>query len=378
MLVETEKNQAVKTELEAKMKALDSFTNAEVANFKKELIKLNEQELGTMRTDLQGYLNGMMDSEINQLGSVLKQNPMYSDLSLDFSSAFTMNEKRNVIQGALMKDLGFLRSVYNKKIGYASKADLKKDLEQNLIVFQNTHSSKGDSGKILQISLIILAGLALVTWGIASAVYGGKLARIKSDRENQLADLKKNLQNQYNLYKDQLTQNELNYLKENGYFRTVCGTFSQPDSILCNRYQYKLFTGNKHCSVYCYKNIDTGKETLHEPAVCTSAFIPTDCYDPQEYWNAYARGDSDGYYDGYDDGSRDGDSDGRSDGRSDGDYDGRDDGYDDGYSDGYNDGYDSGYSGKSLKSFVPFAKSEEYLRGFTDGVEQYQILFLNF
>lgn len=378
MLVKGEKDNAVREELRKNIVKLDTASNQEVAEFKKDLIRINEQELSEMSRELRGYLNAMTESEINALGEAIKSNIRYEDEAMEFNSAFTTNEKRAAIVSALQEDLGFLRSVYNKKLGKSTKAELKSDLERNLSVFDRQNATKADNKKILQISLIVLAGVALATWGISSAVYGARLSRIRSDREAKLAELQKNLNNQYQAYKDQLTKEELDYLKNNGYVRVVCGTFDQPDSILCNRYDYKLFSGQKHCQVYCYRNLQNGKETLHEPAVCTSPWIPSDCYDPQEYWDAYARGEDDGYDDGYDHGWSDGDDDGYSDGRSHGADDGYDDGYSDGYSDGYDDGYDSGASSGKRRSFIPLMKSEEYMRGFRDGLEQYQILFLNF
>ena len=378
MLVKAEKDQAVRNELKTRMTQLETASNEEVAEFKKTLLKVNEQELSEMGRELRGYLNAMTEAEVAALGEALKSNPQYQDQSLEFSSAFTSNEKKHAIVAALQNDLSFLRSVYNKKLGKSTKEELKKDLAKNLSVFDRTQSNKADNKKILQISLIVLAGVALATWGISSAVYGARLSRVRSDREAKLAELQKNLNSQYQAYQEQLTQEELDYLKKNGYIRMVCGTFDQRDSILCNRYDYKLFSGEKHCSIYCYKNVATGKETLHEPAVCTSPFIPTDCYDPQEYWDAYARGEDDGYDDGYDIGYSDGDDDGYDDGRSHGADDGYDDGYSDGYSEGYDDGYDSGYSSSMKHKFIPFSKPQGYLRGYKDGIEQYKILFLNF
>jgi hypothetical protein len=128
---------------------------------------------------------------------------------------------------------------------------------------------------------------------------------------------------------------------------------------------------------------------MHEPPICTNSFIPADCYDPNEYWDAYARGDADGYDDGYDDGTWDGDDDGHDDGIDHGTQDGQSDGQDDGYDDGYDYGYDDGYSQgatdgwidsgspKAKLNFIPFAKSPAYLKGFKDGFEQYQLLFLS-
>lgn len=374
MIVQMEKSKAVKSELESRIAKMDSSSAKEVTDFKNSLVKINETELSEMSRELQGYLNAMTEAEVLKLAETLKENRQYEDESIQFDSAFTLNEKRMAIKAALQDDLSFLRSVYNKKIAKSTKEELKKDLQNNLTAFEAQSANKADTKKILQISLIALAGIALATWGISSAVYGARLSRIRSDREAKLAELQKNLNAQYQAYKDQLTQEEMDYLKNNGYVRVICGTYDQPDSILCNRYDYKVFSGQKHCTVYCYRSLTTGKETLHEPAICTSPWIPSDCYDPQEYWDAYAIGEDDGYSDGY----RRGDSDGSSDGRSDGESDGYDDGYSDGYSHGYDDGYDSGYSSMKRKSFIPYKKSEQYLQGFRDGLVQYRILFLNY
>lgn len=386
MMVEQEKRASVRDELTQRIKSLENATNVQVAAYKRELIKLNESELVNLRSELHGYLNAMSEKEINELGKFLVSAPEYKNIAMEYESAFTNKEKATVIKNALSEDLSFLRSVYNKKIGLSTPKALKHDLENNLLFFQSTNK---DNNKILLICAAVLAGVALVSWGIASSKYGGRYKRAESAREQQLNQLKADLQAKYLAYQADLTTKEQNFLRDNGFVRTVCGTYSQPDSKLCNRYNYQLFSGTKHCTVYCQKSTVTGHETMHEPAVCTSAFIPGDCYDPNEYWNAYARGDSDGYSDGYDDGTYDGDDDGHDDGishgRQDGESDGRDDGYDAGYDDGYDDGYSRGASDgwadsgspKSQLSFVPFAKSPAYLKGFKDGHEQYQLLFFS-
>lgn len=386
MIVEQEKKAAVKEELQKRIASLETATNAEVAEFKRELIKLNESELTTLRADLHGYLNAMSDREINELGAFLKTDRQYEALAMDFDSAYTATEKRKAIKEALSEDLSFLRSIYNKKIGLSTAKALQRDLQRNLTFFS---SNNKDNSKLIKISLIVLAGVALVSWGIASSTYGGRYKRAKSERETQLNTLKQELEAKYLAYKEDLTIREQNFLRDNGFVRTVCGTYSVPDSKLCNRYGYKLFTGSRHCTVYCQKSTRSGNETMHEPAVCTSPFIPADCYDPNEYWDAFRIAEEEGYRDGYDDGSYEGDRDGESDGRrngdSDGNSDGREDGYDAGYDDGYDDGYGQGASdgisdSKSATSisFIPFAKSPTYLKGFKDGYEQYQLLFLNF
>jgi hypothetical protein len=307
-------------------------------------------------------------------------------MALELEFAYTTEEKRAAIKQALSKDLSFLRSVYSQQLGRSTAEDLKRDLERNLSIFEQDQKS-GD--KKWMITLLALAGVALVTWGIASSTYGGRYKRALNERERQLTTLKQNLEAQFQAYKADLSNQEMSYLNQNGFVRTVCGTYSVPDSILCNRYNYRLFQGQKHCTVYCHKSTRNGLETLHEAPICTSPFIPGDCYDPSEYWSAYDRGRAQGYSDGEYDGTirgrRDGDDRGRSDGRRDGEQDGRDDGREDGYQRGYNDGYSKGASDgvrdsgapKSMKAFSGVL-DPDYQRGFKDGFEQYQILFLNF
>lgn len=386
IMVEQEKKTAVKEELQKRIASLEGATNKEVAEFKRELIKLNESEMTTLRSQLHGYLNAMTDREIAELGAFLKANRQYEAVAMDFDSAFTATEKRKAIKEALSEDLSFLRSIYNKKIGLSTTKALQHDLERNLLFFNTTNK---DNKKLLMISALVLAGVALVTWGIASSTYGGRYKRAQSAREAELNTLKQELEAKYLAYKEDLTVREQNFLREQNFVRTVCGTYSVPDSKLCNGFNYQQFSGTRHCTVYCQKSTVSGHETMHEPAVCTSPYIPAGCYDPNEYWDAYRIAEDEGYRDGFDDGTWDGDSDGASDGRnhgnSDGQSDGNSDGYDDGYDDGYSDGYSEGAfdgrwdsgSPKSL-SFFPLAKSPAYLKGFKDGHEQYQLLFLNF
>lgn len=372
-----DKNNAVEEELNQKIAFIEKANPSEINQFKRDLIKLNEQEIVHMSQELRSYLEVLSEKELMSFGDFLGTHRFYQAETMSYRDAFTLEEKKQVLRNAISLDFNFLRSHFNKRIALSSKESLIKDLRSNLFIFKNTNQQKGEIKKILQISLLVLAGVALVTWGISSAVYGARLKRYKSDRENQLNQLKDDLAAKYQAYENELTAAEEKFLAENNYVRTLCGTFSQPDSILCNRFDYQLFTGIKYCSVYCYKQLSTGKETLHEPASCTSPFIPANCYDPQEYWDAYAIGKDDGYDVGYNSGY----SSGSSDGQSDGSYDGRQDGYydgnSDGYYDGYNDGYAQGSSSKSI-SLIPYLRSESYLQGYRDGLEQYQILFLNF
>jgi hypothetical protein len=364
--------------LRSNLAKLEVANSQELAAFKRELIKINEEELLVQTRELKGYLNALSDQEIDKLATRLSLDPQYQEENMVYQSAYTINEKRNVLFTALNRDLNFLRSNYNKKIGLFSRSDLQADLKRNLSLIEQNSNQKNQVKKVLQISLIALAGVALVTWGISSAVYGARLNRIEDQRINQLNDYKKELARQYNLYKDELTTMEMNYLIENGYVRTVCGTYQRPDSILCNRYDYQLFSGTKYCQVYCFKQAETGKETLHEAPVCTTPFVPADCYDPKEYWDAHARGKVEGYDAGYNRGWSDGNSDGNSDGRYYGDRDGDADGYNAGYNRGYNDGYAAGASAASKSNAFLLEEDQAYLDGYRDGLEQYQLIFLNY
>lgn len=374
--------------LDESIQKIEKANLQEIASFKRELIKTNEAELKEQTKELRGHLKALNEREVEKVAKRILSDPMYQDESMEYQSAYTLIEKRNILARALTKDMNFLRTVYNKKIGLFSKKQIIADLKRNQTIINQSSGQKGNVKKLLQISLMALAGVALVTWGISSAVYGARLNRIEDQRIQQLNDYKAELARQYDLYEQELTANEMQYLNDNGYVRMVCGTYQRPNSILCNRYDYQLFSGTRFCQVYCYRQVDTGKETLHESPVCTDPYIPADCYDPQEYWDAYARGDRDGYDDGYRDGTHDGDDDGYDDGRSDGANDGDNDGYNDGWDDGYDDGYDIGYSdgyadganssSKSLRMMPPMSADKAYMDGYRDGLEQYQLIFLNF
>jgi hypothetical protein len=209
-----------------------------------------------------------------------------------------------------------------------------KDLQRTQVAY----NSKGDHNwlKILGFAAIGIAATGLVTWGIASAIYGGRYHDKVDKLQAQYDAVKADLEAKYQAFVQRLTNEELKYLGDNGYALMTCASYEMPDSILCNGYHYQLMQGTKYCTVQCYKNVATGKETLHQAPVCSSPFIPADCYDPSEYWRGHQAGYNDGYDPGYNAGYNDG--------WDDGDYDGYNDGYDDGESEGYDDGYSDGYS----------------------------------
>lgn len=203
MLVEQEKKSAVKEELRKRIASLEGASNKDIAEFKRELLKVNQSELTVLRAELYGYLNAMTDREISELGAFLKSAREYESLAMDYDSAYTMSEKRKAIREAIAEDLSFLRTIYNKKIGLSTAKGLQRDLERNLNFFNTTEK---DKNKILLISGLVLAGVALITWGIASSTYGGRFKRAQTARENQLNALKQELEAKYVAYKADLTE----------------------------------------------------------------------------------------------------------------------------------------------------------------------------
>ncbi len=347
-------------------------------NFEKYLDMLSKENLvqaTKQKNEIQHQIQSFSGSQLDKLAQTLSSNPRYEMFSVQYDTAFTIIEKRKALTEALFSDFDHLLSMSVKKIKGMSKTDLLRKLNANKNLLQKEVSSANDKGifdifrtdKVWLQVLYIAAGVALVSGLVAWSRYYGDYKDAKSKREKEFNDFKDKLEADFQEYASTLEQKELDYLSENGYIYTQCGSYERPDSIICNGYDYQLFTGTKYCTVMCYKNINTGKETLHSAATCTSPFIPANCYDPSEYIEGYDIG----YDFGYDDGMIDGDDDGHDDGANDGDNDGYDDGYWDGYDSGYDDGFDDGYwdYSKSLKiNVIKKAQNNPgYKRGFQQG-----------
>lgn len=389
--VKEERLKRLNTELKQKIADLENESNKDAGKAldeaKKEAKLAAVQELGRIKKEMTAQVLSMQIDELDKLAEVFSNNQSYTDFEMEYMSAFTRNEKAAIIVKALAVDLDRINTMLMKKTNRLSKASFVADLKKSLTYFNDTKLSGGNKSygkteieEILLYAGIAIAAVGVVSWGVASIVYGGRYRKARSQREAQFNQLRSELQAQYNDLFTYLTNEELSYLNSNGFALTQCASYSQPDSIICNGKNYNVYSGEKFCTVKCYKNATTGQETLHQAPVCSSPFIPSDCYDPTEYELAY----DDGYGDGYDDGYFDGELDGDEDGAFDGDDDGYEDGFDDGYADGYDDGFTAGYNtywdGKSAnKAGVLAPKSNKlkstYEKGYRDGLRDAEILF---
>ncbi len=374
------------------------------------------------KNDLTTKLMNASVETLDRYGNVLRGNPTYKDAAAAYAAAYTRTEKAKVLTNIVQQDMDQVLAASLKRLNWLTADGLRIDL-QNLKSRVFEGKGDGDGNKKLK-RILLIAGAAvafvgLATWGIASIHYGSKLkaqrnvdeaayqakkadldakfAKLKADLKGQrdalaatqqaeLDALVKQLSDQYDALSIKLHDDEMNFLNTNGYVWMQCNSYTQPSSIICNNYNYQVFQGNSTCTVMCYKNVVQNKETLHAAPVCSSPYIPADCFSQSkynaEYNAAYNQGYSDKYPVGLNQGTHDGQiqgaADGKTDGTADGDYDGYYDGYDygyskeyasaytsgynsrynDGYEDGYNDGYNSGYSA---------GYDEGYDDGYSDG-----------
>ena len=337
-----------------------------VEDYLKDLSRENLKKSSIQKKEIKAHLDQLDEYELDIVASQLVGNANYQNELLEYNAAFTRTEKLNALLSANYRDFDYLNSMAQKRISKMTKEQALRAIERTKERVLSQGSNKGDLFtkeeilRALQIAGAVLLVVGVVTW----SKYYGDYKDAKKDREGELNTLRNKLQAELDIKTTELTNAELEYLNNNGYQYMQCGSYSRPDSIICSNYSYSLIAGTKYCTVYCYKNMHTGQETLHAPPTCTSPFIPSDCDDPLEY----SRGYNAAYNLGYDDGQYDGDDDGWVDGRRDGEDDGYDDGYDDAYNDGYNDGFDDGYWDGSLEN-VNFSPEISYQRGFEKGRE---------
>jgi hypothetical protein len=354
----------------AKIKSLELSKE----DLQQETLRTTHEAIQEQKREFYYQIQNLHTEQLDELSEVFFDNSHYEEFELEYYSAFTRIEKAKVIARALNRDLDHLMSVTYKRASIMNEKAWQQDL--GYVEMMHSHKSwdKEKWRKVLLYAGIAIAAVGIISWGIAES--NGKSRY--DDRHNQLErdyqNLRNQLEQQYNELETRLLQEEMDYLNDNGFSYQLCATYEMPDSIICNGHNYNMFQGTKFCSVYCYKNTTTGQETMHEAPVCTSPFIPADCYDPSEYW--------DGYDDGYDIGYDDGDYDGRIDGDEDGADDGYDDGYDDGWSDGYDDGYDDGFSdgydsyvGGYMAANGTNSSKPGYSRGYRHGLRDAKILF---
>ncbi len=327
------------------------------------------------KKDLIAKIKSASVETLDRYGAQLAKSEGYRDVAQAYAAAYTRTEKAQILATVVAQDMDQVLAMTLKRLNWLNAEGLRKDLQSLEL---RAFGGKGDGAKIKRILLIAGAAIAFVglaTWGITA----GKYAGIRNDRrdvlEGQFQQIRSELKGQrdniasiyrgeldalvakltsdYNSLNANLSSQEMNFLNSNGYVRMQCKTYNQSSSIICNKYNYQVFVGQSTCSVMCYKNVVQGKETLHEAPICTSPYIPSDCFSQAMYDAEY----NSGYNKGYNDKRPIGERDGREDGNYDGYYDGAEDGDYDGYADGYDYGLDQGYA---------YGDSEGYVEGYAD------------
>lgn len=398
---------ARKAPFEAAMKKrIDGLKNGTIQpdQLRNELVTVQKRALEDQKKELFQQVHSLPAEQLDELAETFKGNDSYADARQEYQAAYTRTEKANALVRAAFVDLDHTTSLLVKRSTSLTKEGLIQDLtasKREMLGQPTTPSSaKGRKMSDRTRRLLIVAGVAaagvlavgLISWGVSSAVYGGQYGRHKNDLDNQFDSLKKQLdghysdlnaqlsqhynqtqtelQNRYNDLNNSLTQQESDYLNQNGFVYMTCATYQMPDAILCNNYNYQVISGTQYCTVSCYKNVATGQETLHAAPTCTSPFIPADCYNPAEYTHGVQDGTNQGRADGNYDGTNAGASQGHTDGSADGYNDGYNDGYDSRYTRAYNDAYDSSYY-TAYNSNYTKGYNAGYSKGYSAGYDDY-------
>lgn len=310
-----------------------------------EAVQASTEVLKQQKAELISELKNMDETALAEIIDGVRGNPNYKNAVAEYDVSFTRDEKIGSIFRGLSNEVDMLSGVLAKRAGQMSIEGWKSDLNRSQQLFNNKDAE--EVWQILGIAALVVAASGLITWGISAGIYGSRLSNQRSKYDSDLATYRSQLQDQLGNFSNEQDQAELDFLKNNGYVYTTCGNWSQPNSIICNGLNYNAYSGQTYCTVKCWKEPISGKETRFDAATCTSPFVPSNCYDPNEYWTGHANGYSKGYYDGYWKGADDGY------------YDGAQDGYNDGYHDGYHDGYDDGYNKGFYDGYYSYAPARK-------------------
>jgi hypothetical protein len=396
--VDSKKSAQTEKELGLLIEDLNSG-KVSIENVKSQMISHNIVSTKEMKRLLLNQLRSMPSQRLNKFIQAVKANPAYSRATEKLDMAYTNNEKVNIIKDVLYQDLDQSMMASIKKIHWLNTKGMSDDLKR---VQKQYTATKGDSKKLLRMLLIgaaVIAAAGLISYGIANSsyknqykarekvvksaydskakAYANELAALKAELLAERNQLNGELQAQYNqlvaelqAQQQELTQTltaqENQHLQDNGYVRMVCNSYTVPNSTLCNRYNYNMFNGSTTCTVMCMKNIDTGRETLHELPQCASPFIPADCFSQAMYQAEQTQGYNAGYSEGTVDGGVVGSQDGAYDGNANGSEDGYNDGYNDGYDYGYDSTYDNGFDNGWYDGYDDGFR-DRYTEGYEDG-----------
>lgn len=381
--LDTEKTASAKKQI-ADQIAATKTSNVEVEKLRNEARTTAVSETKRAKAELLAKVSLASTETLDRYATEMTTNPAYAAFSTEYAGAYTQNEKSRILSIVVAQDMDQVLTMTLKRLNWLNADGLRADLKS---MEKRVFGGKGNGEKIKRILLIAGASVAFVglaTWGVASIKY----AKIRNDRRGVLEGEFQKLRSELKATRDslagvqkaeldalvakltknyadlnvKLTNDELTYLNENGYVRMQCNSYSQTSSIICNKYNYQVFQGQSTCTVMCYKNVVLNRETFFETPVCSSPYIPADCFSQAMYNAEYQQGYNHGYTDYRPDGEADGRAQGTIDGRADGAYDGDTDGYNDGYDDGHADGYPIGsYDGYSD------GYAERYATGYEDG-----------
>ncbi len=346
--------------------------NISLDDYKQSLVEENLIQSSKQKLEIKSYLANMDEYELDIIQAQLKDNLNYQDEYMAYTYAFTRTEKLKALEEAIYSDFDRLSTMSIKRI-----RSMNKDMAlRNLKSTKDKIDSSATKGRLftkkeiiraLQIAGAVMLVIGVITW----SRHYGDYEDARDQRNEQLNALRTKLQGELDQLDSELSAAELEYLNNNGYTYMQCGAYQRPDSIICSNYNYSTISGTKYCTVHCYKNLQTGQETLHAPAVCTTPFIPSDCDDPLEYSRGYSAGKPYGLWDGEADGRDDGWDDGQDDAEDDGYYDGYWNAYDDGYDDGWSDGY---WSYKNLRAHNESdASNKRFQQGYEQGLKDAQV-----
>ncbi|OFZ54715.1 MAG: hypothetical protein A2428_15990 [Bdellovibrionales bacterium RIFOXYC1_FULL_54_43] len=285
------------------------------------------------------YIIASMPSEtLDQLFHQAMSKGLYGqELRQEYESAYTADEKRNIVFGMAQGDLYETKSLTLKRLGLLDRDALIKELRMS----RSLLNTKGrDTWKIVLVVVLAVAAAGFVSWAVVSATqkhYDQKTRRAEEEEQRRENELREEWQNR----EDQIraTFDERARLRDEGYVWTVCATTQRAKTVACS-YDFLTHSGTETCITRCLKNPTTGEERQRETS-CTSAFIPSNC----TFKNPYQGGLDDGFNQGYNDGFSTG--------------------YDRVYREAYNDYYNRGYDNGYISGY-----DSGYNAGFTDGLNE--------
>ena len=377
-------------------------TSYSIADIRGELIQRLNQEEATQVIYLRNLLTKMGDDDVQKIVTASFAAGRYSpDLKAEYDTAYTSNDKKEVVFELLRTDLSDAKSDALKRLGLMDRKTLALEISGT----NSLLNMKGDGWKAAVIIVISVIAAGLISYGavsLAKSTYQNKINALNKQYQQENADLTVADQNRTAAEKAaaaaqiqvSATQHAIDLananatwaqkstdlqnvylnnaaLRDAGYTWQVCSTTNQAVSVTCP-YNNKAYVGTQTCAKYCLKDPNGVQSGVSSDLICSSAQIPWECntanatatgssagatdgynvgykdgYNTQ-YTNAYNQAYQDyykiAYNSGYTVGYQSGYDQGYSDGIANGKYNGYNDGYNSGDTHGQDDGYPAGYN----------------------------------